>query len=108
MVLKLPSDLDLIPATLPRFACGMTQPRSNAGSSTAKKGRRASGASKEESGKKRKSKGKVDLGEQVRSMGGDEADVKMLSGVRDEQLVQGSQEADVRVRMLYVILHRLT
>lgn len=32
-------------------------------------------------------------------MGGDDSDLALLSGVRDEQLVQGSQAVDVRISL---------
>ncbi len=72
----------------------MAKSHATAGSST-QKGDHRDGRSKGAE-KKKKVKKTSDLSEQVRAMGGDDSDLALLSGVRDEQLVQGTQAVDVR------------
>ena len=48
-----------------------------------------------DAGKKKKPKSKLDLSEQVLLLGGDNSDLALLDGVRDEGMVQGGQEEDV-------------
>ena len=50
----------------------------------------------EKGGKKGKPKGKDALKEQVLALGGDKEDLALLNGVKDVEMVQGEQTADVR------------
>ena len=67
--------------------------KSSAAGSSVQKADRKHGSKDAE--KKKKSKRTGDITEQVRAMGGDESDLALLNGAKDELLVQGAQAVDV-------------
>ena len=56
-------------------------------------------------GRKAQTDGKDTLKEQVLALGGDKEDLALLNGVRDDELVQGEQTADVRLSSGFMLLN---
>lgn len=63
---------------------------------------------KAKGGQQKKGKGHVELKDQVHALGGDDGDLELVKGIRDEQLVQGVEHEDVCIIQISVCLCNLT